>query len=130
MLKTVFCLTMTGLTIGFIWSLWHLPLFYYFSSAVGELPLCHYIPLVSALGVLFAWLYNSTGGSVLLCILLNAGVNFTLGVIGTDILTTDSRLLTIFVVLMGFLALVLYLRIRSVRDVRSSANIEAAGDAA
>ena len=53
-----------------------------------------------------------------------------LGVIGTDILTTDSRLLTIFVVLMGFLALILYLRIRSVRDVRSSANIEAAGDTA
>ena len=121
---------LAGLTIGFIWSLWHLPLFYYFTSAVGGLPIGHYIPLVTALGVLFAWLYNRTGGSVLLCILLHAGGNFALGVIGKDILTTDSRLLTIFVVLMGFLALILYLRIRSVRDVRSSANIEAAGDTA
>jgi len=57
--------------------------------------------------------------------LLHAGVNFALGFIGKDILTTDSRLLTIFLVLMGLLAMVLYLRIRSVRDVRSSANIEA-----
>ncbi|MFC1651442.1 lysostaphin resistance A-like protein, partial [Candidatus Latescibacterota bacterium] len=109
-----------GLIIGFVWSLWHLPLFYYFPSAVGEMPVGHYIPLVSALGVLFAWLYNRTGGSVLLCILLHAGGNFAMGAIGKEILTTNSRLLTIFVVLMGILALVLYLRIRSVRDVLSS----------
>ena len=109
-----------GLIIGFVWSLWHLPLFYYFPSAVGEIPVGHYIPLVSALGVLFAWLYNRTGGSVLLCILLHAGVNFTLGVIGKDILTTDSRVLTIFVVLMGLLAFFMSLQIRSVRGIHSS----------
>ena len=119
---------LAGLTIGIIWSLWHLPLFYYFPSAVAGLPIEHYVPLVSALGVLFAW-HNRTGGSVLLCILLHASVNFTLGVIGVDVLTVNSRLLTLFVVLLGVLALVLYLQIRLVRNARSSFNIEDAGDA-
>lgn len=109
---------LAGLIIGFIWSLWHLPLFYYFPSAVAGLPLGLYIPLVSALGVLFAWLYNRTGGSVLLCILLHAGVNFAFGVMGEDVMTADSRLLAIFITLVGVLALVLYLRIRSVKDIR------------
>lgn len=60
-----------GLIIGLVWSLWHLPLFYFLPSAVGGLPLLFYIPLVSAFGLLFAWLYNGSGGSVLLCIVLH-----------------------------------------------------------
>ncbi len=118
-----------GLAIGFIWSLWHLPLFYYFPSAVADLPLGHYVPMVTALGVLFAWLYNNTGGSVLLCILLHAGVNFALGVVGGEALSGDRRLLTIFVVLLVMLALVMFLRIRSVKEIRASSEMGAAGDA-
>lgn len=113
---------LAGLVIGFIWSLWHLPLFYFIPSAVAGLPLGHYIPLVSALGVLFAWLYNRTGGSVLLCILLHAGVNFAFGVFGEGTMAADSRLLTIFVALLAILAAVLFLRIRLVTDIRSSHN--------
>lgn len=116
-----------GLTIGFIWSLWHLPLFYYFPPAVAGLPLGHYVPLVSALGVLFAWLYNRTGGSVLMCILLHAGVNFALGVLGGEVLSKDRRLLTIFVMLLIIIATVLYVQIRSVREIYSSSDTGMAG---
>ena len=105
----------SGLVIGFIWSVWHLPLFYYFPSSVAGLPLGYYIPMVTALGVLFAWLYNRTGGSVLLCVLLHAGVNFALGVVGGKALSGDRDLLTIFVVLVATLALGIFLRIRSVK---------------
>ena len=109
-----------GLAIGFIWSLWHLPLFYYFPSAVAGLPLEYYVPLVTALGVPFAWLYNRTAGSVLLCILLHAGVNFALGVAGGTKLSGNRRLLTAFVGLMIILAFVMYLQIRSIKEVGSS----------
>ena len=106
-----------GLVIGLIWSLWHLPLFYYFPSAVAGLPLAYYVPLVSALGVLFAWLYNQTGGSVLLCILFHAGVNFSLGVLGAGALSEDGRLATILILSIGVVAVALHLRIRTVEQV-------------
>lgn len=118
-----------GLAIRFIWSLWHLPLFYYFPSAVAGLPLEYYVPLVTALGVPFAWLYNRTAGSVLLCILLPAGVNFALGVAGGTKLSGNRRLLTAFVGLMIILAFVMYLQIRSIKEVGSSSERGAAGDA-
>ena len=71
-----------GLAIGFVWSLWHLPLFVAFPAAVGGVPLAVYVPLVTALGVLFAWLHTRSGGSVLLCMLLHTSVNVALGIVG------------------------------------------------
>lgn len=97
-----------GLVIGLVWGLWHLPLFYFFPSAVGEIPLALYVPLVSAASVLFAWLYNRTGGSVLLCVLLHAGINFSLGVVGAGVFSENIRLLGILVVLFIVTAAVLY----------------------
>lgn len=105
-----------GLAIGGIWSVWHLPLFYYFPSAVAGLPLAYYVPLVSLLGVLFAWLYTRTGGSVLLCILCHAGVNFALGVLGAGALSENERLLAILVVMVGVGAAALHLQLRTVEQ--------------
>ena len=98
----------SGLLIGFVWGLWHLPLFFYFPSAVGEIPLAFYVPLVSAAGVLFAWLYNRTGGSVLLCALLHAGINFSFGVAGAGVFSENPRLLGIVVILFIATAAALY----------------------
>jgi len=64
-----------GLVIGFIWALWHLPLIVFVPSGTGEIPTWFYLPMVAALGVVFAWGYNRTGQSVLFTILLHAGVN-------------------------------------------------------
>lgn len=100
--------TWAGLVIGIIWSLWHLPLFRFFPSAVASIPLHFYVPLVSLLGMLFAWLYNRTGGSVLLCILYHAGVNFALGGLGGH-LAQQARGMTIVLILAAGLTLLLYL---------------------
>lgn len=99
---------LAGLLIGFIWSLWHIPLFIYFPSATGNLPIEFYIPLISLFGILFAWLYNRTGGSVFLCILLHAGINFSFGVIGSEIFMNDSQLLIILILLTAATAFILY----------------------
>jgi membrane protease YdiL (CAAX protease family) len=64
-----------GVAIGVVWSLWHLPLIVFVPSGTGEVAPWFYLPFVAALGVIFAWGYNRTGGSVLFCILLHAGVN-------------------------------------------------------
>ena len=108
-----------GLAIGFIWSLWHLPMFFFFPSVTGQLPIEYYIPLISAEGVLFAWLYNRTGGSVLLCVLFHAGINFALGVVGIEALMASKLSLTILLILTVVLAFFLYWRIRSIKALPS-----------
>jgi hypothetical protein len=65
---------------------------------------------VTAWGVLFGWLYVQTCGSVLLCILFHAGMNFALGALGLVTVTGSTRLLTIYVVLWSSAAVLVFLR--------------------
>lgn len=101
-----------GLLIGAIWALWHLPLFLILPSATGNVPLLYYLPLVTALGGIFGWLYAQTEGSVLISILAHAGVNFTLGALG--LVTASPQLLQLFVALvwMVLLSLVIFEKTR------------------
>jgi hypothetical protein len=63
---------------------WHLPFFVFAggASVVGNLPFAAFVLLTTAWAVLFAWVYNNTGGSVVLTILYHAAVNTTLGTLG------------------------------------------------
>jgi uncharacterized protein len=58
-----------------IWALWHLPL--WLTGAPGRTPLIYagFVVSAFALSVLLTWVYNSTGGSLLLVVLLHATVN-------------------------------------------------------
>src|SRR5215203_6216741 len=58
-----------------IWALWHLPL--WLTGAPGRTPILYAAFVVSAfaLSVLLTWVYNSTGGSLLLVVLLHATFN-------------------------------------------------------
>jgi uncharacterized protein len=58
-----------------IWALWHLPL--WLTGAPGRTPLIYAGFVVSAFGlsVILTWVYNSTGGSLLLVVLLHATIN-------------------------------------------------------
>jgi membrane protease YdiL (CAAX protease family) len=56
------------------WALWHLPLFFY-SYEVSVLP--GFLTGLLAGAIVFTWLYNSTGGSVLMVALWHGTFNFT-----------------------------------------------------
>lgn len=59
---------LTGaIIIGTAWALWHLPLFYLFDLTAFDQSdfLFSYLPHLVVEAVVLAWLYNSTGGSVL-----------------------------------------------------------------
>src|ERR671920_1040903 len=58
-----------------IWALWHLPL--WLTGAPGRTPLLYagFVVSAFALSVLLTWVYNSTGGSLLLVVLLHATIN-------------------------------------------------------
>lgn len=64
-----------SLLIGVGWFAWHLPLFVVAGSSQAGVPVYYYGLAVVSLSVVFTWLYNETGGSVLLTIVLHASVN-------------------------------------------------------
>jgi len=62
-----------SILIGFIWVLWHLPIM------PVELPLLAvYLLEVMAISILFTWVYNHTGGSMLFPVLYHAAYDITL----------------------------------------------------
>lgn len=97
---------LTGLIIGFMWAIWHLPLFVFLPKAIGSMPVLVYIPLMTAMGVIFSWLYNRTRGSVLLAILLHGGMNFAHGFLGANVFS-DHELLTVHLVILVLLTFLL-----------------------
>lgn len=109
---------------GVLWALWHLPLFFVLPTATGNIPFGWYVPLVTACGVLFGWVYNRSGGSVLLSILLHAGINFVVGALG--LVNNDPQLLAIFVVLMCTAAVVVGARMQ--REVAQARRVWQPGD--
>jgi membrane protease YdiL (CAAX protease family) len=64
---------MASLVLGVIWAAWHVPVFYGAGIEGWALPL----RVIGVFGgaVMYTWLFNSTGGSVLAVTLLHAGFN-------------------------------------------------------
>src|SRR5215210_2436832 len=64
-----------SLILGVIWGLWHLPL--WLTGAPGRTPILYAAFVVStiSLSVILTWVYNSTGGSLLMVVLLHATFN-------------------------------------------------------
>jgi uncharacterized protein len=68
-----------------IWGLWHLPL--WLTGEPGRTPTLYAAFLVSAfaLSVITTWVYNSTGGSLLMVVLLHATVNLPITLLRDDL---------------------------------------------
>lgn len=92
-----------SLILGSLHGLWHLPAL--MTKNFGPLPLANYVPfmLTAALAtVIYTWVYNRTGSSILLAILLHAASNATAGWITT--LFSEAGMEPPTVGLAGFLA--------------------------
>jgi len=61
--------------IAVVWFAWHVPLFWLEGAAQrgGSLPL--FGVTILAFAILFTWVYNRTGGSLLMAILFHTGIN-------------------------------------------------------
>lgn len=62
-----------SLFVGTAWAVWHLPL--YLIGPYADLSFALYAPAVVAMAVVFTWLYNATGGSVVLAMILHVQIN-------------------------------------------------------
>ncbi len=74
-----------SLILGPIWALWHLPL--WLTGDPFKTP-TFYVPFavsVIALSVILTWVYNSTGGSLLMVVLLHATINLPMTLVIDDL---------------------------------------------
>jgi membrane protease YdiL (CAAX protease family) len=92
-----------GLVLGLIHASWHLPLFYFPGHVLFGQSFLSYLLLVTALSVVFTWLYLNTGGSLLLATLFHSAWNQTTGLVRTQLsepgnpLALDTQLISILV---------------------------------
>ena len=77
-LQQKYSATSATLILAIFWALWHIPAFFYRDSYVQMGPLGFPMFLLSIIfaAMIFTWLYNSTGGSLLLVSLFHAFFNW------------------------------------------------------
>ena len=61
-----------SMLLGLIWALWHLPLHLVADSTQASIDYPSYVVGAMAMAVVFTWLYNSSGGSLAVVVLLHA----------------------------------------------------------
>ena len=108
-----------SLVLGFVWAVWHLPLFMLPDSGSTGQSFLVYLLQVMALSVALAFLYWKTGGSLLLVMLMHAAVNNTTDIVPAAIGATidpiafgGSRVAWATVVLSWVVAVPLLMRMR------------------
>lgn len=126
-LVPVLGLSGASVVLGGIWALWHLPLFVMPGIETSGQSFLLYAASVTALSVVFAWVYWGTGGSLLLVMLLHAAVNNSKYIVQSGAVPSahpfhvDAPLLTwITAGLLWSIAAYLLMRMRTVRRLEHS----------
>ncbi len=72
----------SSLVLGALWWLWHLPLVFIPGKFMVSTPLLFGVLLVEMVlvTVLFTWIYNNTGGSILAAMLFHTSINWSIWV--------------------------------------------------
>lgn len=66
---------LSSLILGVIWAVWHAPIWFIPEAGFSSLPFPIFLLFTTALSLLMTWLYNRTGGSVLLPAMAHAAIN-------------------------------------------------------
>jgi uncharacterized protein len=69
----------SSVILGAIWTLWHLPLFFNPATSYSNTPLWAFLVFLLPFSILIGWVFNSTGGSVLMVMILHAVMNASTG---------------------------------------------------
>ena len=65
----------SSVILGVLWASWHLPTFFNPDLSYSNLPFFLYILFIVLIAILMTWLFNSTGGSVLMAMFFHAVIN-------------------------------------------------------
>jgi membrane protease YdiL (CAAX protease family) len=66
---------LASLILGVVWALWHLPVFFNPDTSYSNLPFLLFLVFMVPVAILLTWLFNSTGGSVLMAMFFHAVMN-------------------------------------------------------
>lgn len=67
----------SSLVLGVTWGAWHLPLFFIPGTVQSQTPIWGFMILIICGTILFTWLYNNTGGSILAALLFHTMNNLS-----------------------------------------------------
>lgn len=85
------------LTVGVLWGLWHLPLFFWAGNPMSDYPLLAWFIGTVAVSFVYTWLYNSARGSLLVVTLFHVLGN-AFGVIISDVSISDVSITALAIV--------------------------------
>lgn len=70
-----------SLILGLIWSLWHLPLFFIAGTTQSAIPMYQFFLQTIVLSILYTWLHNNTGSSILIAVIFHSISNASAAII-------------------------------------------------
>ena len=74
-LQSGYSALLSSLILGVIWTLWHLPVFFNPATGYSITPFWVFLVFLLPVSILITWVFNSTGGSVLMVMILHAVLN-------------------------------------------------------
>ena len=78
-LQSGYSALISSVILGGIWVLWHLPLFFNPASGYSNTPFWAFLIFILPVSILITWIFNSTGGSTLMIMILHATLNASIG---------------------------------------------------
>ena len=102
----------SSLIIGFVWGLWHLPI-YLAINPYGDKTIIFFLMMFIgcfALSIIATYLYNSTKGSLLICILFHNAINTSAAYFFGNIKGEELRELLIWILLLMVSAVIIFLK--------------------
>jgi membrane protease YdiL (CAAX protease family) len=66
---------LASLVVGFLWGLWHLPDFFYLPAVQSGISFPIFLAGTVSTSILFTWIFNGTGGSLLMVSILHSSFN-------------------------------------------------------
>jgi len=102
-----------NLILGFLWGLWHLPLFFIKTTPQAEIPLIGFMLQIMGVTFLYTWIIRGTGGSVFVAMVFHAASNSFAAIIPFLPLTVTGGTMgafRIFITMIWIVVAIIWLR--------------------